>query len=221
MPKPFPSTITVLPNGMAALKRPELGAWIACIASLSGMLERSIAGILGDIMETHSKQALAMYLALSGSQARKSALLAAARLHISEDEYAELVKVYKKVGETAGERNDVIHGAWAIHDSCPNALLLCNPNAYVLFESAAHELTKVVTVFPENEETMALFRKRLLEVNFPSYLIYETDDFYAIAKKLGDLIRKVETFREQLREKYRWQLPAPEPHLTGNQQTKP
>jgi hypothetical protein len=208
MTKPLPAQVMVTPSAMAPLDRKELGAMIACIASMSGALERELAGILADIMEEHSKQALAMYLALSGSQARKSALLAAAKLRISDDDYADLLKLYKKISNQAGERNAVIHGTWGVHERYPTALLLCNSGDYAQFEAAAFDLANMAG-HDLNGANYPRFQKKLSELTLPQYTVYELQDFYNIASKLSDLLVMVSEQRQTLRSKYQLRSTAP------------
>lgn len=212
---PYPLNAALVPSAMAPLERPALGAMIACIASLGGTLEREFAGILTDVMEEHSKQALAMYLALSGSQARKSALLAAAKLRISEEDYTELIKLYKKIGNKAWERNIVIHGAWAIEESFPDALLLCDPGEYAQFEAAAFDLANTPSVGGIGLADEYIFHQKLQAIEYPAYTIYKREDFIDIIDKLAALLLLVHQFRSKLRTKYRLQSPEPPQGLLG------
>lgn len=211
MPNPYTpkKNKEVMPSPMAALARRDLGALIACIASLSGTLERVLAGILSDIMEAHSKQALAMYLALSGSQARKSALLAAAQLRISDEEYNELVKLYEKIGKNARERNKVIHGAWAVSDDCPTALLLCDSAEYSQYEAGMYEVIAIQLSqdYATLQERGAAAMSKYDALERLQYEVYEKEDLREIAVRLGNLINLVNALRRRLQLKYRWQSP--------------
>ena len=225
MPKPYAGNKDsrhIIPSPFAPLARPRLGAHIACIASLGGALERALGGILGDIMETHSEQALAMYLALSGSQARKSALLAAARLRLTEDDQAELVKLYKKIFKSTGGRNNVVHGAWAVSDDYPNALLLCDTTGYVQYEAAIFDVVRLQlsgdesTLLKRGEESVSKFNA----LPPPQYEVYEQQDLKDIAVKLTKTLNLLNAFRQKLHSKYRWRSPALQPHPEGSRRRK-
>lgn len=153
MPKPYKGKTRAYGTPFAALERPELGALIASIASLGAVIEREMAGLLGDLLESPSKQTLAMYLALSGSQARKSALLAAAKLRISKGDYEVLVKLYKKIGNTVGERNDVVHGMWCLSDDYPNDLVLCDPSDFVHYERSSSTWRDTTSTYSQQTQT--------------------------------------------------------------------
>ena len=211
MTRPYKSRKFPKPSPLAAISRPKHGTLIACIASLSGTLERELGGILGDVLEIHSKQALAMYLALSGTQARKSALLAAAKLRIGGEDYAELVKLYKTIHSKALERNNVIHGAWALSDDEPDSLLLGDSAEYVQFEASILDLASHHWSDDPQMQAKQLqkFSNKLIAIDMPSYTVYEISDLKRIAYGLGDLVKLVHAFREKLQNKYRWRSPAP------------
>lgn len=157
--------------------------------------------------QVSTKAGQLQYLALSGSQARKAALLSAAKCRLSEEDYAELIKLHKKASNGNGPRNSVIHGTWAITEDEPDGMLLCDPAEYVKFEAALlYGFTFTVDDTTNNDELARYINKTDAIKRF-SYEVYELEDLRQIATNLANTVKLITEFRQKLRAKYQWQFP--------------
>src|SRR5262249_16805919 len=115
-------------------KFPELAAHIGRVATLWTLVEVQLGQLLGTLLGADAENATTMYLALRGN--RQAAMNAVARKVLNDEEVAEYTKLMKKVRETEGMRNDVVHAIWAIDHMKPGALLWLDPAKHVAFEIA-------------------------------------------------------------------------------------
>lgn len=104
------------------LRRPVLGAYVTEVISLWSHAEANF-GILASCLHADSAVGLRMYLCISGSEARRAALYAAAGHSLSEGNFALFDRVMRAVNHVRKCRNDFAHGLWTISDELPDALL--------------------------------------------------------------------------------------------------
>jgi hypothetical protein len=98
------------------LERATLSAYVMGVISCWSHTEVSLGRILAACLH-------AMYLSLSGAEARRSVLSAAAQTSLSEDHAALFALVMKALKPIRERRNDFAHGIWSIADVLPDALL--------------------------------------------------------------------------------------------------
>jgi hypothetical protein len=173
------------------LQRPKLAAHIAMIAAISGEIDAWVALVLGAILDTDATEAtMEMYLSLIGTAPRKAAILGAARISLDEERNATLISILK--GAKIDARNDLVHGAWAIADDEPDALLLEDHRnrVRILFSGPSwsqflidtHGLDPAVAGQMMHEYMAA--KKTAIERVLVEPLVYRASDFEDIEKQM-------------------------------------
>jgi hypothetical protein len=126
MPQPLSRVkkITTRSGGPAMiLQRPELAALVAAVLTSWSHTEAAFGRFLAICLHTDSSAGVAMYLSLSGAEARRSALSAAAHKTLPPDKIELFELVTKAIRPVRDRRNDFAHGLWSYSDELPDALL--------------------------------------------------------------------------------------------------
>src|ERR1700682_821777 len=111
--------------------RPQLAALVAEIIGFWSEVDVQRGHLLSTLLGAGDGPALAMYLALTSTAARRAALLAVVHSvlnQVDEDLFAAISKYAVPIED---ERNHFAHGLWGYSDDVPDGLLLVN-SAYRL-----------------------------------------------------------------------------------------
>lgn len=94
-------------------------------------IDGNLALILSNLLKTDFAVASAMYQALTGGEAKKMALAAAAKEALPNEDYLLLQAVLKVIKPSRDQRNEFAHYGWAWSDDVPDSFLLINPSVVV------------------------------------------------------------------------------------------
>jgi hypothetical protein len=120
--------------------RPELAVLVMGVISAWTYTEISLGRILATCLHADSSAGLAMYLSLSGGEAKRTTLEAAAHANLTPEHLELFTLVMKAIKPVRERRNDFAHGMWTISDDLPDALLWDAPKAELLeFEKSLKE----------------------------------------------------------------------------------
>lgn len=203
MPQPYRPKTPLTITAAAPLLRPALAARIAYIASLSAALDVELGTLLATLLGTSAEVGVAMYLALTSTTSRKSALDAAIEKVLVDGAREEFAKVYKIIKGAYGQRNDVVHGVWTLADDRQDALILIDP-------------VDSIETFAKNwTEQLSGIQPGLLSGSHPKheprYLAYTEKDFLKIEDGLHKASHALMKFWLELPLKLRPQSPEPRP----------
>jgi|tagenome__1003787_1003787.scaffolds.fasta_scaffold20904241_1 hypothetical protein len=174
----------------ALVRRPELAARIAAIATQWTRIETALADLFVVLLGREEEAALAVYLELIDRNVRKAAFDALARIKLDSGLVEEFELLYKKVAKHARKRNRIVHGYWAVSDNYPDGLLLFDVND-VHRENFAYKNQ----VFETWDEENSWRENSMSRVEINKYTI---NDLAEILVKLGDLEHQVEIFLEKV-----------------------
>lgn len=159
----------------ALAKRPQLALAVACICSVWGSVERGLEMLLLTMLGVDSTVGHAMYKALTGSAAQRSAFDAVAAVKLTADEQEALAEVWQEFKVCGGMRNDIAHGIWASHDDFPDALILLDMDGHL----------DALAAWEANAKTDDNAREAL---NAGKHMLYKAKDFAEIQHRMHELI---------------------------------
>jgi hypothetical protein len=100
---------------------------------LWAQIEIQMALILSALMKSHSDAAIAVFLSIRNSRQQQEALAAAAQTTLvgrASEIFSAISNVYRSL---ESQRNDLVHGVYALSDDLPNALLWVDPKNHTNF----------------------------------------------------------------------------------------
>ena len=124
---------------------PKLATHAMRVIACWSAIESNIALLLSRLLNADTHTGMAMYMALTGGEAKKSALLAAARKAAPEWQYILLQAVIKATKSSRDSRNDFAHGIWGSSKDLPDCLLLMKPGV-VVDHAMMDEKTSLVVI---------------------------------------------------------------------------
>ncbi|MHB1233898.1 MAG: hypothetical protein ACYCZQ_15135 [Burkholderiales bacterium] len=123
--KPKAALSVVPPTAMS--ERPTLAVKVAEVISIWSAIESEILSIATDILDTDYVAVAAMLGALTSSEAKTAALVAAATEVLNRTDLALFNKVREATKASRNRRNEFAHHIWMYSDDLPDALLLIDP----------------------------------------------------------------------------------------------
>jgi hypothetical protein len=157
--KQITSFSTVPP--MAMSERPVLAAKVAEVIGIWSSIEMEILSIATDILHTEYVVVAAMLGALTSSDAKSAALLAAMTAVLDPADVATFVKVREATKASRKRRNEFAHHIWMCSEDLPDALLIIDPK-YLSSFSAKRQLA-----IDDLRRLMAKQRVKSDEVDIP------------------------------------------------------
>ena len=131
MPQPLRESIPVDITRDAMSLRPECAVRVATVTTRWTLVEVQLGLLLGCIADAPSESAVAMFLALTSTPAKRGALDAAAEATNNNQIRTILRDVMKDVKAVGKKRNDIVHGVWGVSEKYPSDLVLCETKAFV------------------------------------------------------------------------------------------
>lgn len=151
-------------------KYPELAAIILRVINIGSLTDAHWSSILVSLLKADPKPGMAMYEALTSNEAKRAALLAAARARMNEDDYALFGAVLDSTAPTRRIRNRFAHYLWGYSPQISNALLLADPANFTRFETELaevnREMNRTRSLLPPpkfDTSQIEVWRKRSLE----------------------------------------------------------
>jgi hypothetical protein len=169
-------------------QRPSLARYIAQVSAAWTDLECSVGLLLAIILDTEAKTGVHMYLALSGSAAQVHVLTGAAEAKLSQALQDELSELLKEQRNRAAERNRIVHALWATAPEYPDGIINCPPDNFVRDITNLYTLARLHIIPADDIHQPS---KEFME----SVSVYQENDFQ-------DVIRRIESFRQQVRNFY-------------------
>jgi hypothetical protein len=118
-------------NALAA--RPEMATLIGQSTGLWAQVEVQMALILSALMKSKSDAAVAFFLSIRNSRLQRDGLAAAAT-SVLKDENLDLFSAISNVHQTLeGQRNDLVHGIFALADNYSDILIWFEPKEHANF----------------------------------------------------------------------------------------
>ncbi len=115
------------PDPDALQARPKLAPLIAIVISRWSYIDSSVAGMVCSFMKGDFKTVVAMLNAVTSSEARQAATVAAAQSALPERDYLLFKAVMNVIAPSRRRRNEFAHHLWAIPSDMPDALCLIDP----------------------------------------------------------------------------------------------
>jgi hypothetical protein len=107
----------------------------------------------------------------------------AAEVKLDEIELARFRDLLKKFSSIRRERNNVVHGVWAVSEEAPNSLILTNSKSFLILTGATQTDFK-----PESQE-LKHFGKLMQDMD--TNLEYKERDFVELEARIISLSRKI------------------------------
>jgi hypothetical protein len=134
---------------------PKLSMLVARAINTGSIIEARWSVILVNLVKADPRTGVAMYQALSSSEARRAALSAAARIRLSKADFLLFQAVLKATTPQRNVRNQFAHHIWGMSAQLEDALLLADPEFFTQIvvdatskaDKAAH--TKLLTTLPK------------------------------------------------------------------------
>lgn len=120
------ATFSIVPPA-AMSKRPSLAVKVAEVISIWASIETEILFLATDILDADYVAVSAMLGALTSSEAKTAALIAAATAVLDSSDLALFSKVRAATKASRDRRNEFAHHIWMCSDELPDALLLVDP----------------------------------------------------------------------------------------------
>ena len=120
---------TALVDHDALLRHPQLAARIASAIALWARIDAELGAILAFMLKGDVRPSIAMYAALTSSQAQMAALEAAARASLAADDRKLFGAVLVLVKRAGAKRNKIAHWLWGESPEIKDALILFDPDS--------------------------------------------------------------------------------------------
>jgi hypothetical protein len=170
MPQPLSRVKTIkfsVWGTIAFRNRPDLAISITEIIGQWAETELRFAGLLAVLLKSEMPTGMAMYLSLSGAEARRAVLDGAAEKVLSQEERALYFKTMKAIKPVRDRRNEFAHGVWGFCDELPDALLWAKPEHRIARDIAMHEAR-----LAKDHEAL----KNLATSQMPEIMVYRRSD---------------------------------------------
>jgi hypothetical protein len=137
MPQPIRSVDYVFVDfsPKAVLNRPNLAAYLPAISGIWNETETRFGLFLATPLGADARTGVAMFNAITNDGARRAAFDAVCNVKLSTAEKTSLQGVQSTVGARYNDRNKIVHGAWGISDTYPDALLWVDAKESVVFHT--------------------------------------------------------------------------------------
>jgi len=192
-------------DALYVLNYPEFATQVMRVVAHWAHIDGNLASTLSLMMKADVATGAAMYTALNGADARKAALLAAAKEALPEHLYVVLRAVLKATAFSRSQRNEFVHHVWGVADQLPDALLLLHPNV-VLAVNVSHR--QRIEILPDGRGVIAP-----KDYDYSKIAVYRANDFQKAVEDASEseelfkgLYRLVKTQGE---EELRWLLRVP------------
>src|SRR5271166_1450527 len=110
-------------GGRLVLERPELAMRFGLIATAWSYLENYIIIMFSNHSGIPLESAFIIHDSITNLQIRLSVIRSIMKQRVPNSLYKNLVAVEQDILKRAGERNAIVHGAWAISDDLPDDLI--------------------------------------------------------------------------------------------------
>jgi hypothetical protein len=105
---------TVQLDHLALFRHPDLANYVAEIVALWSRIDSELGAILAYMLKGDVRSSVAMYSALTSSQAQMAALEAAAGVSLPPDDLKLFGAVIKLIKRAGAKRNKLAHWLWAV-----------------------------------------------------------------------------------------------------------
>lgn len=146
MPQPLSrvhSDPDVRVTAAALSSKPEFALMAMRVISLWAHIDGDTATIVSLLLKSDIATGLAMYEALSGGEARKAVLIAAAKEALPEWKYLILRAVLAIGKSSRSRRNDYAHGIWGYSEALPDAIILMPSTVVTRFNISRRQVYTV------------------------------------------------------------------------------
>jgi hypothetical protein len=123
----------------ALLRHPQLSARIGRAIALWARIDAELGAILAFMIKGDARSSIAMYAALTSSQAQMAALEAAARASLTADDLKLFGAVLVLVKRAGAKRNEIAHWLWGESLEIKDALVLFEPNSVLEHHTRVRE----------------------------------------------------------------------------------
>jgi hypothetical protein len=167
-------------------ERPEMSGLIGQCVGLWAQIEIQMALILSALMKSHFDAAIAVFLSIRNSRQQQEALAAAAQTTLvgrASEIFSAISNVYRSL---ESQRNDLVHGVYALSDDLPNALLWVDPKNHTNFFANLFEKIK-----NDNPVSIDQIKK--------DTFVYRPNDLATLIKQMDDLCFAAMVFATNLR----------------------
>jgi hypothetical protein len=146
-----------------------------------------MALILSAVMKSDSDAAMAVFLSIRNSRVQREALAAAAQVTLVGRDLEIFSAISNVFQSLESQRNDLIHGAYALSDDLPDALLWIDPNNHAnFFADMFEKLRKDITPGPIDEIKKNTF-------------VYRPNDLVTLVKQMDELCLAAMSFATHVR----------------------
>jgi hypothetical protein len=118
-------------------REPKLAAMAMEVIGRWSLIDAHIEFMFAHFIKTDFEIAAVMLLAIH-SDARQSAIQAAAHLSLTDDDYKLFVAVSQTIRASRNRRHDFAHHIWRVCDEVPGALILVNPKEWNTASAKVH-----------------------------------------------------------------------------------
>ena len=179
MPQPFKRKgRKVSVTASAVVQRPHLAIGIVNMAAHWSSLEFTLSLLYTYLLFGQEESAFQFYHELIDLSLRKKAFMTAAAGKLPKDLIAEIDKLYTDVRKLGSSRNTVVHGVWAVCQTKPNSLFLCEPKAINAKVNQVFSHLARMSKRPAPGETVSV------DLTPDQFMEYKHRDFEAITTRI-------------------------------------
>ncbi len=117
-------------NQDALADRPKLAAKVMRVIGIGSFIDQHLFKTMSNFIKADFETVTAMLLALSGGEAKRAAMNAAALTALSENDYRLYTAVLKATTPSRKQRNKYAHHLWGTANFIPDGLLLIDPQDF-------------------------------------------------------------------------------------------
>jgi hypothetical protein len=191
MPQPLKQPTALNLSPCAIESQPKLTTLIVAISNRWNSIELLMSMLLSFMLRTERRVGVALYFSAASLQLRLELIVATARVAAPSDKLKTIEELTAQVRKRSGDRNKLVHCAWATSPDFPDALIRTEPAVYLAawmseFERVSKELAS------ESQSQRPANELRVKVVDGAD--VYREKDFREILERLDELSVRIATF---------------------------
>ena len=155
-------------------KRPKLAGLVMRVINIWSYTDHSLATLATNFLKADFETVTAMLQALTGVEARRAAISAAAQSTLSADDFNLFTAVMKVIRPSRKRRNDFAHFLWGILPDEPNMLLLLNPKYLAQYDAESRSWSRDFMAYPTRAERSEIPPRP--EIDLMNVFVYRKQD---------------------------------------------
>ena len=172
-------------NDSPSSHRPKLALFAMSVIAEWSILDSWLNSLFVTLLGSETDAATTIYTSLSGGAAKKAAFQAIANKTLIGEQLEVFNIIMAKIGKAANQRNNIAHWVWGHAPDLPDAVLIGDPAALMLYSIA---LQKHSQLRPGRTDPIP-------DMPYERIFIYRQGDFEELSKTINKLMGWVMEFK--------------------------